>query len=436
MNMMGELRKRHIVQIALLYLGAAWLFIEIAEFIVGEYGFSRRILDSVVLLAILGLPAFLIVGWYHGERGHQRVQRGEVWLLTTLGVLAAIGTYQIATAEYAPHPVESAAPAAGPGGDTDAELASDGPVFEGPSLAVVPFTNNLAGDDLAWMGPGVADLFTTNFAQLEWLRVVGRQRLYDLLTEEGRGESERIPESLASTVARSAGAEMMLWGTISGSADDIVIDAQMIDLETGAVRAAERLRGSDVFVLVDSLTTRLLDRLREGRPRPSNPRTRVSAMGTKDLEALAAFQNGLSLERQGLAEEARVEFERSLEMDSTFVLPAFRLASRAAAQIYTFAADSNVGVHTNLNADTTGVEVRGGPGAVVIGDRSDARARDPLEYRERILRMIRRLGDEYEIDLQGMSVEDFVVRMDSTLELALGQVEVGRDSARRRVPPP
>jgi hypothetical protein len=157
-------------------------------------------------------------------------------------------------------------------------------------------------------------------------------------------------------------------------------------------------------------------------------------MGTKDLEALAAFQKGLSLERQGLAEEARVEFERSLEMDSTFVLPAFRLAARADAQAYTFSADSNVVVRMDLETVPVESEIR--DAAIAIGAESGVRTHDPAAYRDRIFRMIRRLGDEYEIDLGGLSVEEFVVKMDSTLEHALVQIESGRDSTRRRPPPP
>ncbi|MDX1396403.1 MAG: hypothetical protein R3195_18625 [Gemmatimonadota bacterium] len=329
MSLYEELRKRHVLEVALLYLGVAWLFIEITQFVVGQYGFSPKVLDTVFLIAALGFPAFLVIAWYHGERGPQRVRRGEMSLLLTLGVLAAIGTYRIATGEETGGPASTDDQVTQPGdGRSLANAPNAGADLGDRSLAVLPFRNNVSDEELAWLGPGLADLLTTNFAQVEALRVVGRQTLYDLLTEEGRTENEEIPDALASTVARAAGAHLMLWGTISGTPDDLVIDAQLIELENGTVLAGERVRGSDVFVMVDSLTARLTREVTGGRRGP--PRMAISQFGTRDLEALGMFQQGIASERAGRRDEADEYFLRAAEKDTTFMLPAIRLAGGGA----------------------------------------------------------------------------------------------------------
>lgn len=405
-SMFAELRKRHLVEIALVYLGAGWLFIEIADFVVNEYGFSRKVLDTVVLLAILGFPAFLIIGWFHGERGHQRVQRGEAWMLATLGVLAAVGTYRIATAEQAFMGTPPAATA--PAGDADARLASADrtPDLGRRSVAVLPFRNNVASDSLEWLGSGLADLLTTDFAQLPDLRVVGRQSLYDLLTEEGRAESEEIPESLAASVARAAGARMMVWGSVSGTPGDLAIDAQVIELDEGTVVAGERVRGSDVFALVDSLAARLAPHL--GGERRRLP-IRVSQLGTHDMEAFGAFQEGIALERAGRMEEAAKLFERAAEMDSSFVLPLVRLAGR----------DEN--------------RAHAAPEALT----DSARARRAADWhRERALRILRRLGDDFEFSFEDMSEDNILAALDSTLGRALSKVTVVVGAGPDSLPPP
>ncbi len=409
--MFAELRKRHLVEIALVYLGAGWLFVEMADFVVNEYGFSRKVLDTVVLLAMLGFPAFLVIGWFHGEKGHQRVQRGEAWLLATLGVLAAVGTYRIATAEQAV--MGTAQPGAvAPATTPDARLVSGGdvPDLGRRSLAVLPFRNNVADSSLDWLGSGLADLLTTDFAQLPGLRVVGRQSLYDLLTEEGRTESEEIPESRATTVARAAGARMMVWGSVTGTADDLAVDAQLVELENGTVVAGERVRGSDVFVLVDSLAARLARHL--GGDRSGRQPIRVSQMGTHDMEALAAFQQGISLERAGRLEDARVMFEKAVSMDSSFVLPLVRLAGRDEAR-----------------------------SAEDAGPSDGERARHEADWhRERALRILRRVSDDFDFTFEGMDEGAFIAKLDSTLGLALSKVTVvvgdlARDSLGRVIPP-
>ncbi|MCY3599465.1 MAG: hypothetical protein OXN85_05815 [Gemmatimonadetes bacterium] len=328
-SILEKIRKRRMVQIALVYVGAAWLGVEITDFIVGTYAFSRKILDTVVFLAILGFPAFLVIGWFHGERGPQRIRRAEAWLLLTLVSLGAIGTYRIATAIPAEAGgVETAAPVTAAdgadGSDEGLSLAGSAPDLGPNSLAVLPFRNNVPDPELEWLGSGLADLLTTNLAQLPGLRVVGRQSLYDLLMEGGVSEEEEIPEALALTVARGSGARLLLWGSVTGSPEDMRIDAQLIELENGTIASADFARGDDVFELVDTLTVRLAANL-SGTTQPSEA-VRISHLGTRNLEALAAFHRGNALHREGRADEAEAHYERAATIDSAFALPL--LASR------------------------------------------------------------------------------------------------------------
>ena len=95
------LRRKHLVQIAVIYLGGAWVFMQAIGFFREFYGLSRKLLDIVILLAVLGFPAVMLIGWFHGEKGRQGISRTEIWLITTLLVLATIGTYRITVADEA-----------------------------------------------------------------------------------------------------------------------------------------------------------------------------------------------------------------------------------------------------------------------------------------------------------------------------------------------
>lgn len=442
MSLYTELRKRHVLEIALVYLGVAWLFIEITQFVVGNYGFSRKVLDAVFLVAALGFPAFLVIAWYHGEKGPQDMRRGEASLLVTLAVLGAIGTYRIATGEEVPaDPVEEAsAPAA------EGSLVATEPDLGRGSLAVLPFKNNVADEDLAWLGSGLADLLTTNFAQIDRLTVVGRQSLYDLLTEEGRTEDEEIPESLATTVARAAGARMMLWGSISGTPDDLVIDAQLIELETGTIVAGQRVRGSDVFDMVDQLAQQLMTELAGDSP---PPRVALSKFGTDDLEALAAFQQGVAAERAGRHDEAEVHYEQASRIDTTFMLPAIRLAG-GGDRWRPPPPPGDVTVVGRTGAETVDLEALDIEWED-IGDwdeldddervalRAVARSNPELQrefgrrqaemHKRRALRLLENmgageLGEVLVTQLEGMTGEEFIFKFDSTLSATLSQVQV------------
>ena len=440
MSLYTELRKRHVLEIAVVYLGVAWLFIEITQFVVGNYGFSRNVLDVVFLLAALGFPAFIAIAWFHGERGPQRVRRGELSLLLTLAVLGAIGTYRIATGEEFRSAISGDGTGVRPAaGDASLAVAPEADLGN-RSLAVLPFRNNVSDPDLAWLGSGLADLLTTNFAQIPDLRVVGRQTLYDLLTEEGRTETEEIPEGLANTVARAAGARVMVWGTVTGTREDLAIDAQLIELENGTVIAAERVRGSDVFEMVDLLTVRLTRRIGGGLP----PRQRIaiSELGTHDMDALAAFQAGVHAERAGRPDDAAGFYERAVEIDTTFALPAIRLAGRPDrwsapgppgdfdVEGWAEIADlEELGTAIGIDFDDivwseldeeTRAEVQGH----IVEARRQAAERDAEIHRARAMRVVQRLGGDLAAKLQGMSPEDFILRFDSTLGRVLSSVKV------------
>lgn len=254
---MGEflhkLAERRLVQTAAVYAGGAWLLLEATDFFVDNYGLAPRLLDIAVLLIVLGFPAALIIAWYHGEKGRQQVAKTEASLLLTLAVLAAIGTYRISVGEEAGANRGGSQPVA----EAEVPSAELGEL----SIAVLPFVNSTGQDSLDWLGPGLSDMLTSSLARTGDLKVVSPQRLFELLREAGRTETERIPDDVAMNIASASGARRMVRGSIHGQPGDLAVEAQLIDLNDGTIVAAERVRGDDVFALSDSVASLLSGRV-------------------------------------------------------------------------------------------------------------------------------------------------------------------------------
>jgi TolB-like protein len=327
--MFAALNRKRLFQIALVYLGVAWAILEMTDFAIANYDLSRKLLDGCLFLLVLGLPAVLIIGWYHGEKGHQQVVRSELSLLLTLFVMAAVGTYRIATAEETVRPdLEVANPAT-----SDARLASNPAADLGVhSVAVFPFRNETSDDSLTWLGPAIADMLTTNLAQLSDVRVVSRERLLGLLRDTGQSETDEIPRSLAGEIAARSGARLMVRGSILGTADDLAIDAQLIELDGGTVVAAERIRGTDFFAIVDSLSTRLCGEVLGPEALELPPLAPIAAVTTPKLAAYREFHEGVRAERLDRSAEARKRFEKAVELDSSFALAMLKLAESEALE--------------------------------------------------------------------------------------------------------
>ncbi|MGW8282093.1 MAG: tetratricopeptide repeat protein [Gemmatimonadota bacterium] len=303
-DLLHKLAERRLVQTTAVYAGGAWLLLEATDFFVDNYALSPRMLDIAVLLIVLGFPAALIIAWYHGEKGRQQVARTEASLLVTLAVLAAIGTYRTSVAGEAGGHGGGANPAV----DTRTASGANAALGE-TSLAVLPFVNSTGHDSLDWLGPGLSDMLTSSLARTGNLKVVSPQRLFELLREAGRSETELIPDDVAMNIASASGARRMVRGSILGQPGDLAIEAQLIDLQDGTIVAAERVRGDDVFVLSDSvallLSTRVVvaagqrpgpsersDRgLYAGRKPGETPRPALALVG--DMDKLKEFQVGL-----------------------------------------------------------------------------------------------------------------------------------------------
>jgi TolB-like protein/tetratricopeptide (TPR) repeat protein len=86
--MLTELRERRLVQITLSYAGAGWILLEAVNQTV-ERGILPELVYRVVLIwFLLGLPAALLVGWHHGEKGKQKAPLSEWFVLAFLALVA------------------------------------------------------------------------------------------------------------------------------------------------------------------------------------------------------------------------------------------------------------------------------------------------------------------------------------------------------------
>jgi TolB-like protein len=88
MSIIKELKERRLFQIGLSYAGAAWAVMEVTDQLTGR-GILPEVLYSLVLIWVMfGIPAALLIGWHHGEKGDQKAPRSEIAILSVLALLA------------------------------------------------------------------------------------------------------------------------------------------------------------------------------------------------------------------------------------------------------------------------------------------------------------------------------------------------------------
>lgn len=97
--MLSRIRDRKVVQWVAAYAVAAWAIVQVVDVVGGGFGWSATPLRVAVILALAGAPMVAVLGWYHGEKGSQRVSRREGFLL---GICAVFGIAGLAAFASAP----------------------------------------------------------------------------------------------------------------------------------------------------------------------------------------------------------------------------------------------------------------------------------------------------------------------------------------------
>ncbi|CCD93972.1 putative transcriptional regulatory protein, HTH DNA binding domain [Bradyrhizobium sp. ORS 375] len=120
------------------------------------------------------------------------------------------------------------------------------PRFDGPSIAVLPFTN-MSGDPAQdYFADGMVEDIITALSRCSGLAVIARNSSF---TYKGRAVDIR-------TVGRELGVGYVLEGSVRRVGERLRISGQLIDASSGAHLWADRFDGemSDVFALQDRIT--------------------------------------------------------------------------------------------------------------------------------------------------------------------------------------
>ena len=124
-------------------------------------------------------------------------------------------------------------------------------------------------------------------------------------------------------VAQRAGAGAIVVGGISKAGSEIRIDAQLEDLASGRILAAESVRGTDLFVLVDQLASRIRNGIGFG---DATGIRKVSDVTTTSLEAFQLYSQGVEALFNTRMDDAQKLLERAVAIDPMFADAYLQLA--------------------------------------------------------------------------------------------------------------
>ncbi len=188
-------------------------------------------------------------------------------------------------------------------------------------LVVLDFQNLGGGEGGENLGTIVSSLLVTDLSESRFLQIVSRQRLFEVARSLGHSSDGPIDHGLSEEIARKVGSQWMLSGTILQTEPNIVLTSQIADVANGSIASSQRVTGEpgeDVFAVVDKLTRAVKSDLALPSGAESEHDPEVALITTNSPEAYKHFVKGRDYFSRFFKIEALEEFQRAIEIDSTF----------------------------------------------------------------------------------------------------------------------
>jgi len=195
-------------------------------------------------------------------------------------------------------------------------------VSDAETIAVMPF--NVTGPDIEYMGEGMVDLLSTTLDGVEGISAV-EPRTVLKQWRDGGGQGGADLEG-ALDVANELDAGSVLLGSVVAVGGQVRLSAELHARDGSELARAQVEGPSDsVLSLVDALSLDLTKEIwLSSEPVPA---LRVAGLTTESLDAMQEYLVGERFYRRIMWDSAAAAFGRAVDLDSTFAMAHFRLAS-------------------------------------------------------------------------------------------------------------
>ena len=196
--------------------------------------------------------------------------------------------------------------------------------IDGNSLAVFNFENLSAEDKNDRTGQILQELMITDLSGINNLKIYSSQRLFDIQKQMGEKNSRYIDPSMALDIAREAGSASMMTGNIIKVGNTVVLTSRLLDVDDGSVIQSRKVEGTDIYAMVDELTSYVIEDLNLGMIETVN--LAVSEKTSSNMTAYNHYVTGVDYLNNANFNRAVLEFQEAVSMDSTFKKALYKLA--------------------------------------------------------------------------------------------------------------
>jgi serine/threonine-protein kinase len=309
-----RLRQRKIVQWAIAYFAAAFALVQVLDLVGQRFGWPDWIARASIVVAAVGFAITLVLAWYHGERGQQRVTGIEVLVVAILVVIGGAFVWRVA------RPVAETVAA-----HADAQVLPP----DLHSIAVLPLVNTSGDPGNEYFSDGLSEELISVLARIPDLKIIGRTSSFRF--KNTNDDSRAIGATL--------GVANLLEGSVRKQGERVRIAVDLIAAADGrqlwSATYDRDLR--DIFAVQSEIAGAVVEQLK--LKLLGGASTVLAATREPSLPAYTALLQGAHLLPNFNETDLRqsiVYFEEATRLDPEYALAYARLAAawRSLAALY------------------------------------------------------------------------------------------------------
>jgi TolB-like protein/Tfp pilus assembly protein PilF len=340
-----ELKRRHVVRVAIAYALAGWLLVQVATQVFPFFNIPTWTVRLVVVLIAIGFPIAVAFAWVYEltpegirrtapagspearpEQEHRHIGRKLNAVIVTVLVLAvALLGWRVYVLRHMP--ATSSVASAGNGSQgaakqnagtvssavpdsaaratasrlhPDAVPAPSASIPE-KSVAVLPFASESGQNDQQFFSDGLSDDLITALSQFAGLKVISRDSAFQF----------RNSKATAAKIGMLLGVAHLLEGSVQRAGDEVRITATLVNAADGSIVWSQRYDKpyKDLFALQDAITQSVAAALKAKLLNAPGAVVQSDRPPSGNLAAYIAYQHGMAYAALGTESSVRQAIE-------------------------------------------------------------------------------------------------------------------------------
>ncbi len=209
-----------------------------------------------------------------------------------------------------------------------------------PSIAVVYFDNNTGDENLDHWRKAIAELLITDLSQSKVLKVLSKDRLYDILRQTNLLEVKSYSSKDIKDITTRGGVNHVLQGGFAKAGDTFRINFTLQNIDSGELLGSDSLEGKGeegIFSMVDNMTIRIKEDFKLPKEVIASDIDKdIGTITTSSPEAYKFYMEGITYHQNGEYRSAIQLYEKAVSLDPEFAT-AYRSMATACSNLNLFA---------------------------------------------------------------------------------------------------